>query len=110
MELAEKIHQCIVGKGSITQLLDNIGEIDDPALLSEAYTYILNKYDYLPYELMSEKYSVNELYAISFTEKYIRKPHPKTLKERDRFYMEIGYKKELVRYDTARPRRDVTQN
>ena len=92
MELAEKIHQCIFGMCLAHELLDYYNQVDDIDTLKTIYEYIYEKYDYSPHELLSDKLNVNELYALSSTEKFIRKPTLKNKEERDRFYLDIGYK------------------
>lgn len=96
MELAEKIHQCIIGPCIIHELLDYFNQVNDIGTLKMVYEYIYEKYDYSPHELLSDKLNVNELFALSSTEKFIRKPTIKNQEERDRFYSDIGYRIPLI--------------
>ena len=91
MELAEQIHRCITGNSNTFQLLDHYGQVKNSDMLTKIYDYIVEKYDYNPHEIMSDIFNVDELYAISSTEKFIRKPSAKNRNNRDRFYLEIGY-------------------
>jgi hypothetical protein len=91
MELAEKIHQCIVNGSSSHELLDVYNRVENADTLSRIYNHILENHDYSPHEALSDIYSVDELYAISSTENFIRDPNQKNLRIRDRHYAEIGY-------------------
>jgi len=91
MELAEKIRICISGKLNLHQLLRYYNQIKDAGTLNRIYDYILEKNDNTLHEILTSKLSVEELYAISATEKFIREPNPKNQKARDSFYKEIGF-------------------
>ncbi len=91
MEIAEQIHKCITGKSNTFLLLDRYNQVKNSEMLTEIFDYIVEKYDYNPHEIMSDRFNVDELYAISSTENFIRKPTPKNRITRDRFYLEIGY-------------------
>jgi len=91
MELAERIHQCIINNASSHKLLDLYNQVENGDILSRVYDYIVENYDYSPHEVLTEVLSVDELYAISSTEKFIRNPDNKNLKIRDHYYSEIGY-------------------
>ncbi len=91
MNLAEQIHKCITGNPNTFQLLDYYNQIKNSEMLTKIFDYIVEKYDYNPHEVMSDKFNVDELYAISSTENFIRKPTVRNRKNRDKFYLEIGY-------------------
>jgi hypothetical protein len=91
LEIAEKIHQWVRGDASSHELLEYINQAKNAQNLTKIYEYLHEKYDYSLHEIISSKLSVEELYAISATEKFIRNPNPKNREKRDEFYREIGF-------------------
>ena len=91
MDLARKIHKCLTNGSDSHKLLDLFRKVKDKNMLAEINEYFLEHYDSTPHEFISEKFKVNEVYAIDSTLKYIREPKKKTLKARNGFYEKIGY-------------------
>ena len=91
MELAVKIHKCLNNGAGAHELLDMLCEIADKNMLANINEYFLETYNFTPNELISEKYQVEEVYAIDSTLKYIRHPNDKNKSSRDKYYEKIGY-------------------
>lgn len=92
MKLAIKIHKCLKNGANSHELLDVINKIKDKNMLAEINEYFMQHYDETPYEVIGEKYKVDEVYAIDSAFKCIRKPEKKNFKARKKFYAKIGYK------------------
>lgn len=92
MELADLVHRHISGRAPAHALLAVYNQVEDGKMLSEIHNLIIEKYDYSPHEALTEMYNVDELYALSSTENYLRNPTQKNLKKRNEYYKEIGYR------------------
>jgi hypothetical protein len=91
MELAVKIHKCLKNGAGAHELLDTLCEITDKNMLANINEFFLETYNLTPNELISEKYQVEEVYAIDSTLKFIRHPNDKNKRSRDKYYEKIGY-------------------
>jgi hypothetical protein len=91
MELAVKLHACLVNGSSAHELLDMLCEISDKNMLARLNEFFLETYNETPHEFISEKYHVEEVYAIDSTLKYIRHPNDKNRDSRDKYCKKIGY-------------------
>ncbi|UII21743.1 hypothetical protein [Fulvivirga ligni] len=89
--LAESIHKILGETGPIWDLLEVYAAVPSKEKLAKIYKYLLREYDYLPNEVIGERYSLNELCAVSATEKYIRNPTERNKIERDKFYKIIAF-------------------
>ncbi|MBL3655057.1 hypothetical protein [Fulvivirga sediminis] len=89
--LAESLHKVLDREGSILDILEVYGAVKTKKKLAKVYKYMLDEYDYLPNEIIGERYSLNELCAVAATEKYIREPNERNKEERDKFYKLIAY-------------------
>ncbi|UII27712.1 hypothetical protein LVD15_04620 [Fulvivirga maritima] len=89
--LAESLHEVLYKEGSILDLLEVYSAVKNKKKLAKVYRYLLDEYDYLPNEIIGERYSLNELCAVAATEKYIREPNERNKKERDKFYKLVSY-------------------
>jgi hypothetical protein len=94
MDLAEKMHHWAANNLGSHTLLEYYNQIKDAKSLTNIYEYIHDKYDYVLHEILVDRLSVEELYAISATEKFIREPNSQNKKKRDNFYKGIGFLKE----------------
>ena len=93
MNLAIKIHKCLANGADAHELLDLFNEIKTKDKLALVNEYFMEHYDVTPHELISEKFELDDLYAISSTLKFIREPNKKNTKNRKKFYEKIGYTK-----------------
>ena len=91
MEIAIKIHTCLTNGSDSHELLDILNEIEDKNTLALVNEYFMEHYNETPHEFISEKFKVDEVYAIDSTLKCIREPIGKNIKARDNFYQKIGY-------------------
>jgi len=91
MEIAVKIHRCLSNGTDPFELLDLFNHVKDKDALASINEYFLERYNTTPHELITERFKLDELYAISRTLKYIREPSAKNQKDRDKFYDQIGY-------------------
>ena len=93
MKIAIKIHKCLSNGADAHELLDLFNKIKDKDTLALVNEYFMEQYDVRPNELISEKYKLDDLYAISSTLNFIREPSKKNKKNRKKFYEKIGYPK-----------------
>ncbi|MCG8309140.1 MAG: hypothetical protein MI975_17240 [Cytophagales bacterium] len=91
MELAIKIHKCLTNGANSHELLDIFNEIHDKNILAQINEFFMEEYNHTPHEFISEKFQVDEVYAIDSTLKCIRDPIDKNIKSRNKFYRKIGY-------------------
>jgi len=91
MELAVKIHKCLIDGSGCHELLDMLCEIKDKNMLAQLNEFFLEHYNQTPHEYISEIFKVDEVYAIDSTLKYIRQPDDKNRLSRNRHYETIGY-------------------
>jgi len=91
MELAIKIHNCLTNGADSHELIDMLCEIKDKNMLAKLNEFFLENYNQTPHEFISEKFQVDEVYAIDSTLKYIRQPDDKNRRSRNKFYEVIGY-------------------
>lgn len=91
MELARKIHQCLTNGTNSHELLDIFNEIKNKNILAQINEFFMEEYNQTPHEFISEKFHVDEVYAIDSTLKCIRDPLEKNIKARNTFYEKIGY-------------------
>jgi hypothetical protein len=91
MNLAVKLHKCMVEKCDIHKILDIYRQISDKDTLALVNEYFFEQYGSTPEEILSEQFQMDELYAISSTLKYIREPSKANLKSRNSFYARIGH-------------------
>lgn len=91
MELAVKIYKCLINGSDSHELIDMLNKIKDKNMLAQLNEFFLENYNETPHEFISEKYQVDEVYAIDSTLKCIREPIHKNIKTRNKFYEKIGY-------------------
>lgn len=91
MELAIKLHKYLTNGSNSHEILNFYNEIEDKDTLAMISEYFMEQYNKTPQEFITDKFQVDEVYAISSTLKYIREPIAKNIKSRDAFYQKIGY-------------------
>ena len=91
MELAVKIHKCLINGSGCHELLDMLREITDKNMLAQLNEFFLEQYNQTPNEYISEKFQVEEVYAIDSTLKYIRQPNDKNRQSMNKHCETIGY-------------------
>lgn len=91
MELATKLHQYLTNGSSAIEVLNLYNQIIDKDALAMLNEYFMEHFNKSPEEFISEKFTIDEVYAISSTMKYIREPNDKNLRNRKKFYDKIGY-------------------
>jgi hypothetical protein len=91
MEIAVKIYKCLKNGSGSHELLDILSEITDKNMLAQLNEFFLENFNHTPHEFISEKFQLDEVYAIDSTLKYIRQPNDKNRKSRNKYYDTIGY-------------------
>lgn len=91
MELARKIHKCLINGSDVYELLDLLNGITNKNVLAQINEFFMENYNKTPHEFITEKFRLEEVYAISSTLKYIREPNHENGKHRKSFYQKIGY-------------------
>jgi hypothetical protein len=91
MELAIKLHKYLTNGSSSYEVLNFFNRIKDKDTLALINEYFMEHFNKTPNEFISEKYELDEVYAISGTLNYIREPSSKNKKSRIKFYEKIGY-------------------
>jgi len=91
MELAIKLHKCLTNGSDAHELLDLFNEIGNKDTLAMINEFFVEQFHMTPHEFISEKFELDDLYAISSTLKYLREPNSKNNKNRIEFYNKIGY-------------------
>ena len=86
-----KIYKCLTNGSDSHELLDILHEIKSKNMLAQVNEFFMEHYNETPNEFISEKFKVDELYAIDSTLKCIREPIHKNLRARNNFYEKIGY-------------------
>jgi len=92
MELAVKLHKCLTNGSDTHELLDLFNKIKSKDTLALINEFFVEQYHMTPHEFITEKFKLDDLYAISSTLNYIREPSEKNNKSRLKFYNKIGYK------------------
>lgn len=91
MDIAIKIHKCLSNGADAHQLLDLFNKIKNKDTLASVNEYFMEHFEMTPNEFISEKFELDDLYAISSTLKCIREPSDKNKKNKKKFYEKIGY-------------------
>ena len=91
MELAVEIYRCLTNGSTANEVLDLFNKIRDKDMLAQINEFFMEQYNKTPNEFITEKFNVEEVYAISSTLNCIRKPNKKNIKDRNRYYKKIGY-------------------
>ena len=91
MELARRIHKCLTGDCDCHDALRLFNKIKDKDTLAMINEYFMEQYNKTPHEYITEKFDIDEVYAISSTLKFIREPSRKNIEKMRKFYDKIGY-------------------
>ena len=87
----KKIYSSLTNGTNSHELLDIFNEVDDKNILAQINEFFMEEYNETTHEFISEKFNVDDVYAIDSTLKCIRQANQKNAKARDGFYAKIGY-------------------
>lgn len=91
VELAERIHHLLkTSSTDFPKLIESYQQVENSAELSDIYQYLFTTYDYVPGEVIPEVFESMQMFALAYTENYIRKPTEKNKKLRDGIYANLG--------------------
>ncbi|MCC5927865.1 MAG: hypothetical protein JJU28_01345 [Cyclobacteriaceae bacterium] len=96
LQLAERIHQLLnLPSSDFIELIDSYQQVENASELSDIYQYLFTKYDYVPGEVIPGLFESKQMFALAYTENYIRKPTEKNKKLRDEIYIGLGLHEHL---------------
>lgn len=90
LQLAERIHHLLNTSSNFTALIESYQQVENASELSDIYQYLFTSYDYVPGEVIPGLFESKQMFALAYTENYIRKPTDKNKKLRDEIYADLG--------------------
>jgi uncharacterized protein YutD len=91
LKLAEKIHYLLnMPSSGFSELIESYQQVENASELSDIYQYLFTKYDYIPGEVIPGLFEYKQMFALAYTENYIRKPTEKNRQLRDGIYADLG--------------------